>query len=216
VADFAPDTVDIGELRPHPRNYRAHPPDQLEHICRSIELHGFYRNVVIARDGTVLAGHGVVEAARRLGRSAVPVYRLDVAPNSTAALQVLAGDNEISRLAEIDDRALTELLRELSETDGLDALLGTGFDELSLAALALVTRPASELADFDAAGEWAGLPDFAAGDPVPSLTVKFETEDDRTKLLADLGIEHVSRAGGGWSCWWPDRPLADTTAVRFE
>lgn len=47
----------IDELRAHPRNYRRHPDDQLAHIMRSIELHGFYRAVVIARDGTVLAGH---------------------------------------------------------------------------------------------------------------------------------------------------------------
>lgn len=205
----------IDELRAHPRNYRRHPDDQLAHIMRSIELHGFYRAVVIARDGTVLAGHGVVEAARRLGRPVVPVFRLDIDPDSDAARQVLAGDNEISRLAEIDDRALTELLRELSETD-MTNLLGTGYDELSLAALALVTRSADELADFDAAGEWVGMPDFESPERTPSLTVKFETADLRDKFLEDLEIVHVSRAGGGWSCWWPDRPLADTTSVRFE
>lgn len=215
MADVAIETVSVDELHAHPRNYRRHPDDQLAHIARSIELHGFYRNVVIARDGTVLAGHGVVEAARRLGRGSVPVYRLDVDADSTAAHQVLAGDNEISRLAEIDDRALTELLRELSESDPTD-LLGTGFDELSLAALALVTRSADELADFDAAGEWLGMPDFDTPDRTPSVTVKFETADERETFLTELGIEHVSRAGGGWSCWWPDRPLADTTSVRFE
>lgn len=145
----------------------------------------------------------------------MPVFRLDIDPDSDAARQVLAGDNEISRLAEIDDRALTELLRELSETD-MTNLLGTGYDELSLAALALVTRSADELADFDAAGEWVGMPDFESPERTPSLTVKFETADLRDKFLEDLEIVHVSRAGGGWSCWWPDRPLADTTSVRFE
>jgi ParB-like chromosome segregation protein Spo0J len=105
--------VALANLRPHPRRYRAHPDDQVAHLMAAIRAVGFYRNVVIARDGTVLAGHGMVEAARRLGMSKVPAARLDVAPDEPAALKVLAGDNGIAHLAEQDDRALTELLKEI-------------------------------------------------------------------------------------------------------
>src|SRR5262245_17598198 len=99
----AAETVKLDELRPHPPNYHAHPDDQLDHLVQSIREHGVYRNVVIAKDGTILAGHGVVEAARRDGMSELPVVRLPVAPDSPAALRVLAGDNELQRLAEVDD-----------------------------------------------------------------------------------------------------------------
>ena len=70
--------VAISGLRPHPRNYREHPEDQLEHIKASIVENGFYRNVVAARDGTILAGHGVVLAATAMGLRKVPVIRLDL------------------------------------------------------------------------------------------------------------------------------------------
>jgi ParB-like chromosome segregation protein Spo0J len=99
--------VPIGDLKPHPRNYQKHPADQLKHIQASIAAHGYYRNIVVARDNTILAGHGVVEASRAMGKKRVPVVRLDVAPDDPRALKVLTSDNEISNLAEVDDRGCT-------------------------------------------------------------------------------------------------------------
>jgi len=209
--------VPVDSLTPHPRNYREHPPDQLDHICESIRLHGFYRNVVVARDHTILAGHGVVLAARRLGLEEVPVKRLDVAPDSVAALQVLAGDNEMGNLAEVNDRELTELLRELADDD-LGNLLSTGFDAAQLAALALVTRPRSELADMEEAGEWLGLPGFEAEPPAPQITVKFDTLEDRDRFLAEVlpGQQMTKKVGQVWTCYWPNRGMNDLAALRFQ
>ena len=97
-------SVDIDKLKNHPKNYREHPDDQLAHLMKSIEQQGFYRNIVVAKDYTILAGHGVVKASRKLGLKEVPVVRLDIDANSTKALKVLAGDNELGRLAEVNDR----------------------------------------------------------------------------------------------------------------
>ena len=66
VADDLTTTLELlplAELRPHPRNDGTHPPDELAHLKASITTHGVYRNVVIAQDGTILAGHGVIQAA---------------------------------------------------------------------------------------------------------------------------------------------------------
>jgi ParB/Sulfiredoxin domain len=208
----------VDSLHPHPRNYRTHPDDQLDHIVQSVRVHGFYRNIVVARDGTILAGHGVVLAARRLGIEEVPVIRLDVGPEEPRALQVLTGDNEIANLGEVNDRELTELLRELAAEDW-DLLLGTGFNEEQLAALALVTRPRSELADFEEAGEWLGLPGFDAKSPDPQVTVKFQSEADRERFLQEvLGADHyiTKRQGMSWTTWWPSKPQNDLSAIRFE
>src|SRR5437764_115147 len=128
------ESVAVSSLRPHPRNYREHPDDQIEHLAASLKEHGFYRNVVIAQDGTILAGHGVIEAAKRLGLETARVVRLPIEADSPAALKVLTGDNEIEHLAEQDDRLLSELLREIAQDDPL-ALLGTGYDEAMLANL---------------------------------------------------------------------------------
>lgn len=131
--------VDPRTLKAHPRNYRDHPDDQLQHITQSIKDNGFYRNVVLSRDGVLLAGHGVVEAALRMKRNPIPAVRLGFDSTDHRALKVLAGDNEIAKLAKVDDRKLTELLREIMGTDPA-ALTGTGFDQRQLAALLLVTR----------------------------------------------------------------------------
>lgn len=207
----------MDSLRPHPRNYRTHPEDQLAHIVRSIQLHGFYRNIVIARDGTILAGHGVVLAAQQLGLEEVPVIRLDVDPEDTRAIQVLTGDNEIANLGEINDRELTELLRELAAEDW-DNLLGTGFDGQQLAALALVTRPKSELADFDAAAEWVGLPAFEEPpeDQTIRITVRFLTLEDRDEFAARCGITQWTRQERNlWTAWVPYKPMDDRVSVKF-
>lgn len=213
--DHAVIRVPLDSLRPHPRNYRVHPDDQLAHIVRSIELHGQYRNIVVARDHTILAGHGVALAAGRLGLDEVSVVRLDIDPDDARALQVLAGDNEISNLADVDDRVLTELLRELAAAD-VENLLSTGFDAETLAALALVTRPASEIATLDQAGEWLGLPGFEPAETVTTLTVKFDSVAERDRFLGEIGAEHVNRSGGGWTVWWPDRAANDLVSVRFQ
>lgn len=72
------DSRRLVDLREHPRNYRKHPASQVAHIAASLTEHGVYRPVVIARDNTILAGHGVVLAARSLGWTEIPVHALDL------------------------------------------------------------------------------------------------------------------------------------------
>ena len=60
--------VSIDQLKPHPRNYKTHTPEQIEHLIQSITEHGILRPVIVARDGTILAGHGIVEAVREINR----------------------------------------------------------------------------------------------------------------------------------------------------
>lgn len=208
--EYRTEVVRIDDLRPHPRNYRTHPADQLEHLAASIREHGFYRNVVVARDNTILAGHGVVEAARMLGMVEAPVFRADVDPSDPAALRILAADNEIARLAEINDRALADVLRDLRQIDGL---LGTGYDDAMLANLVLITRPSEEIPSLDAAAEWAGMPAYHGEreDPRERLTMQFASKEDRDRFVAELGL-HVIK---GPAAWWPPRPSEDVGSLVF-
>jgi hypothetical protein len=204
----------LSELKPHPRNYRQHPADQIQHLARSIEEHGCYRNVVCAKDGTILAGHGVTLALQYLGRTEVDCAWLNVEPESPAALKVLTGDNEIEHLAEQDDRLLSELLREIKQ-EAEAGLLGTGYDEAMLANLVMVTRPASEVADFNAAAHWAGMPDYDPGNEVIKVVVNFECEADRQDFSKRLGIS----IGGANSMWWPPKEkgeISEPSAVVFQ
>lgn len=208
--------VAITDLKPHPRNYRKHPNDQIEHLMESLAEHGIYRNIVVARDNTVLAGHGVIEAARRRGIKKIPIRRLDLDPLEPRALKVLAGDNGVSHLGEIDDRALTELLKEIKNTDEV-GLLGTGYNEQMLANLVFVTRPESELKDFDAAAEWVGMPEYDTGQEFWRLIILFRKEIDRVKFTKEVGVQ-ITRGKGKLteSAWWPPREKDDVKSVRFR
>jgi hypothetical protein len=176
----------------------------------SIREHGLYRNVVIAKDGTILAGHGVVLAVKKLKLSRIKVIRLPIDPTDPRALKILAGDNEIAHLAVIDDRVLTELLKGLNDKDDLN---GTGYDPQMLAALVMVTRPASEIADFDAAAEWVGMPEFEAAPKALKMIVAFRDEKDRAAFAKLLGIEVTDKTKG---IWWPHKPKQDLASSRFE
>lgn len=206
--------VPLADLRPHPRNYRSHPEDQLDHLMASLREHGWYRPIVIARDQTILAGHGIAEAARRLGLETAPVVPLDLDPEEPRALKVLTADNELGRFAEVDDRLLSELLREVKDA-APDGLSGTGYDEAMLAGLVMVTRPASEIADFDEAAHWVGMPDYEAGEDQVKLVITFPGEAERGELLATLGLPVDKKARQTWSTRYPWSERKDGAAYRF-
>ena len=214
LRSFQTEWVDLDTLHPHPRNYQTHPDDELEHIIESIRTHGFYRNIVIAQDGTILAGHGVVEAIRRLGHTHIPAIRLPYAYNDPHALKLLIGDNEIRHLATVDDRILTELLKELVDIDSSE-LLGTGYDEMMLANLLMTTRPASEIADLDAAAQWVGMPEYDMGQDSLQVIVHFVNEEDRLEFYRRLDLDTI-QAAKQKSIWWPkSREDDDNISIRF-
>ena len=213
VAVHDVEMADMGDLKPHPQNYRTHPEDQLEHLAASIREHGFYRNVVVASDGTILAGHGVYEASQLVGLKQIPVTRLSIESASQQAIKILAADNTVSHLAQDDDRLLSELLKGLGE---MDDLLGTGWDQQMIANYAMVTRPASEITDADSAAEWVGMPDYDEGDEVFRLIVSFTTEEDRKRFVSEASIEIDTKRAGGWQTRWPWTEREDLASLKFE
>jgi len=152
--------VDPATLKPHPQNYRSHPPEQLEHIRASLRDSGHYRNVVVSSDGYILAGHGVVKATLLEELPTVPIYRVPHTHDSPEAIRIVVGDNEMARLAASSDAQLAELLEELAEI-GPGELTGTGFDEASLAALT---------------GDDAGMDEATSPDDFPEVDEDIPTE----------------------------------------
>lgn len=208
--------MDLKDLKRHPRNYRKHPDDQIEHLMQSIKEHGMYRNIVVAKDGTVLAGEGVTEAAGRLEMDSVPVVVLNVEPDDPIALKVMVADNEVSHLGERDDRVLTELLKMIKDEVGL---IGTGFDEMMLANLTMVTRPASEIKDLDEAAEWAGagMPEYEVQKQALTLVVSFRNPEARKAFAEEMmGIEAMEENRKTWSSWWPPEEKRDVKSVIIE
>tara|TARA_Y100000114_G_scaffold28281_1_gene24030 strand:+ start:59 stop:703 length:645 start_codon:yes stop_codon:yes gene_type:complete len=209
------ETVPINNLKPHPQNYKEHPENQLDHIIKSINEHGFYRNVVIAKDDTILAGHGVVMACIKMGKKEIPCIRLDIESDSTQALKVLTSDNEITNLAQVDDRQLSEILKEILDTD-FD-LIGTGFNEEQLSALVYTTRPATEIETFDEATEWVGMVDYDNQVNDIKVMVHFDSEKDRDSFMDLLGNPYVNyKMKNTWKIWYPERKNEDPKSIKFE
>lgn len=210
--EFAAVMTDPRTLTPHPRNYRKHPQSQLRHIIDSIETHGFYRNVVVAKDLTILAGHGVTEAALQMGLTKIPVIKMDIDPEDPRAIKLLTGDNEISNLSEVNDRLLTELLKEVMGEQDL-GLTGTGFDADQLASLVMVTRPTAEITDKNEAAEWLGMPDWEVAPAPLKVIVSFDNQEDRQAFAKALGYEFTEKTK---SVWFPDRDRDDPSSLEFE
>ena len=66
----------IETLKPNKNNARTHSKDQVNQIARSIKRFGFTSPILIADDGEILAGHGRLLAAKKLGLPEIPIIRL--------------------------------------------------------------------------------------------------------------------------------------------
>ena len=67
--------IAVARLKPYEKNARTHSEDQLEKIANSIKAFGFRNPVIIDENNMILAGHGRVAAAQRLGIEKVPYIR---------------------------------------------------------------------------------------------------------------------------------------------
>src|SRR5438270_5577962 len=118
--------VPVEQLRPDPRNPRLHSERQLKQIARSIDTFGFNVPVLADREGNLLAGHGRVEAARRLGFREIPVIWLEhLTPEQARAFSI--ADNRLAETSSWDDRLLGEVLRDLATVELNFDLEATGF-----------------------------------------------------------------------------------------
>ena len=61
------------DLVPYAKNARQHPREQIDQIAASMERFGFTIPMLVAEDGTIIAGHGRLMAAVQLGLAEVPV-----------------------------------------------------------------------------------------------------------------------------------------------
>lgn len=137
----------ISSLKPSPHNARRHSPMQIAQIKASIARFGFLTAVLVDGEGTILAGHGRVMAARELGITAVPTVEVtDLTPEETRAYML--ADNKIALNAEWDERILADELTFLSvpELDFPVELTGFSTAELDLI-LDGTTEPAPDPAD---------------------------------------------------------------------
>ena len=118
--------VSLDLIKPYERNAKIHGEDQIKMLMDSIQEFGFLSPCLIERDTfNLIAGHGRVEAAKRLGMKEVPCVFVEDISEEQRKAYILA-DNRLTELGEWDMALVKEELAELEEI-GFDTSV-TGFD----------------------------------------------------------------------------------------
>lgn len=119
----------INELIPYAKNPRTHSDSQVAQIAASIREFGFMNPILIDAENNIIAGHGRVLAARKLGLEEVPCVLHDHLTATQRKAYILA-DNKIALNAGWDE----DMLRlELVDLDGMGVDISvTGFDSPDL------------------------------------------------------------------------------------
>jgi site-specific DNA-methyltransferase (adenine-specific) len=122
----------VGDLIPYARNSRTHSDEQVAQIAASIKEFGWTNPILVDAEGVVIAGHGRLMAARKLGYTEVPTIELSEMTETQKKAYVIA-DNRLALNAGWDNEMLTIELNELlADGYALDIL---GFDAKELDAL---------------------------------------------------------------------------------
>ena len=119
----------VADLIPYARNSRTHNEEQIAQIMASIKEFGFTNPILIGSDNVIIAGHGRLLAAQRLGLTEVPVICLPALTETQRKALVIA-DNKIALNAGWNEEMLALEMAELSEADFDLDLLGFNPDEL--------------------------------------------------------------------------------------
>ncbi len=121
--------IELEQLVPYARNARTHSESQVAQIAGSIAEFGFVNPVLVGGDNIIIAGHGRVMAAKKLGLKTVPTIKLDHLTENQRRALVIA-DNKIAENAGWDEELLRLELQNLADEDfDLDLL---GFDDVEL------------------------------------------------------------------------------------
>lgn len=150
----------VDKLIPYAKNARTHSDEQVAQIAGSIKEFGFNNPVLVDKEGSIIAGHGRLMAARKLGMDKVPVVELDHLTEAQRKAYVLA-DNRIALNSGWDTSMLSLELQDLKDDIDLSLL---GFDPDELDQLLNPIEETEGLTDEDAVPETPVEPKTKLGD----------------------------------------------------
>ena len=153
--------IQLEALIPYINNSRTHSDEQVAQIAASIKEFGFNNPILVDKDNSIIAGHGRLQAARKLGLTEVPCVRLEHLTETQRKAYVIA-DNRLALNAGWDNELLTIELNELL-ADGF-ALEILGFDSEELKTLLDPLEPTEGLVDEDQVPEVPEEPKTKPGD----------------------------------------------------
>ena len=149
----------VDALIPYARNARTHSDEQVAQLAASIKEWGWTTPVLVDEDGEIIAGHGRVMAARKLGIEEVPTMTATGWTKAQKQAYVLA-DNQLPQNAGWDMDLLSVEMKDL-DADGFDlSLIGFGDDMLAN----MLVDPTEGLTDEDAVPDVPENPVTVLGD----------------------------------------------------
>jgi ParB family chromosome partitioning protein len=158
--------VAIEQLIPYALNSRTHSDEQVAQLAASIREFGFTNPVLVDEENNLIAGHGRVMAARKLGLKEVPAVIVTGLDDRKRRALIIA-DNKLALNAGWDEQALRVELEDLAADFG--GLMG--FSEDELAALLAAAKPLDE------------MPELANGDREPFRQMTFTLHDEQADAV---------------------------------
>ena len=187
----------VAELIPYARNARTHSEEQVAQLAASIQEWGWTVPVLVDERGGIIAGHGRIMAARKLGLLDVPVMAATGWSEARKRAYVIA-DNKLAMNAGWDKDKLNAELAELAEI-GFN-LATTGFSDDELSAILAGNAVDGDNAEGGEGGE-SGKPQamMKFGRKKVPITAQDVT---RLKDLLERYVEEFSLKNGfpGWLC----------------
>jgi len=149
----------LDDLIPYVGNSRTHSDDQVAQIAASIKEFGWTNPVLLDGDNGVIAGHGRILAARKLGYKDVPTIELSHLTQAQKKAYVIA-DNKLALNAGWDEAVLLAEFEGLKDAGYDLSLTGFSDDEIK----ALVPEIVEGLTDEDAVPDVPEEPKTKLGD----------------------------------------------------
>lgn len=175
-------SANVADLIPYARNSRTHSDAQVAQIAASIREFGFTNPVLVDGANGVIAGHGRILAARKLGMDTVPVIELAHLSEAQKRAYVIA-DNKLALNAGWDDEMLRVEISELTDAGFDVSLLGFSDEELAM----MDPEQVEGLTDEDAVPDVPETPVTVPGD-VWLLGAHFECSECKKQFSYAEGL----------------------------
>ena len=172
----------MADLIPYARNSRTHSDAQVAQIAASIREFGFTNPVLVDGANGVIAGHGRILAARKLGMDTVPVIELAHLSEAQKRAYVIA-DNKLALNAGWDDEMLRVEISDLTDAGFDVSLLGFSDEELAM----MDPEQVEGLTDEDAVPDVPETPVTVPGD-VWLLGAHFECSECKKQFSYAEGL----------------------------
>jgi hypothetical protein len=172
-------TAQVADLIPYARNSRTHSDEQITQIAASIKEFGFLNPVIVDGENGIIAGHGRVMAAKKLGMTELPAVEASHLSDAQRRAYIIA-DNKLALNAGWDDEMLRVEFDELGAM-GFDLDL-TGFSADFLQGQVLAQQPLGLTPD-------EKLENYLDGDTKILRLAYSQDELETVVSLLDKGLE---------------------------